>query len=70
MTTEFTVRDMSCAHCVNAITTEVQAVPGVRSVSIDLATKRVRVDAGNEVTTETLVGAINEAGYVDITVAP
>jgi copper chaperone len=68
MTQEFTVRDMSCGHCVAAITNEVQAVPGVHQVSIDLASKRVRVDAGDDVATETLVNAINEAGYVDISV--
>ena len=68
MTQEFTVRDMSCAHCVNAITNELQTVPGVRDVSVDLTTKLVRVDASDDVATETLLDAINEAGYVDISV--
>jgi copper chaperone len=68
MTQELTVRDMSCAHCVSAITNELKAVPGVRAVSIDLASKRVRVNTGDDVATETLIDAINEAGYVDISV--
>lgn len=69
MAQEFTVRDMSCQHCVTAITNEVRAVPGVRDVTVDLATKKVRVDSGEQVTTEQVLAAINEAGYVDVTVA-
>lgn len=67
MTKEFAVRDMSCQHCVAAITKEVASVPGVQNVSIDLGSKHVSVEAGEQVTTETLLAAINEAGYTDIT---
>ncbi len=67
MTREFTVTDMSCQHCASSITQEVSAVPGVRNVSVDLGTKRVRVDTDAHVPAEQIVAAINEAGYVDIT---
>lgn len=68
MTKEFTVRDMSCQHCVAAITKEVSGVTGVQNVTIDLNSKHVSVEAGDQVPTETLVAAINEAGYTDVTV--
>ena len=68
MTIEFNVPTISCQHCVNAITNEVQGVQGVQSVNVDLATKRVSVQAEPSVATTTLVQAINEAGYDDVTV--
>ena len=68
MTKEFTVRDISCGHCAQAITKEVQGVQGVQNVSVDVATKRVSVEASEQVTPDTLIDAINEAGYADITV--
>ncbi len=68
MTKEFTVPAISCQHCVNAITNEVQNVAGVQNVKVDLNTKRVSVQAADTVSTETLVQAINEAGYDDVTV--
>ncbi|MDP9316830.1 MAG: heavy-metal-associated domain-containing protein [Chloroflexota bacterium] len=68
MTKEFTVGDISCGHCAQAITKEVTSVPGVQNVKVDLGTKRVSVEANEQVTTDTLVNAINEAGYADITV--
>lgn len=67
MTKEFTVQDISCAHCVQAITREVSNVPGVQNVAVDLGTKRVSVQANEQVSTDTIINAINEAGYVDIT---
>lgn len=35
-TTTYTVVGMTCAHCVQAVTTEVSALPGVDSVHVDL----------------------------------
>jgi copper ion binding protein len=68
MTQEFTVPTMSCQHCVNAITKEVSSLSGVQNVKVDLGSKRVSVQANDNVSTETIVQAINEAGYDDITV--
>ncbi len=68
MTKEFLVQGMSCLHCVNAVTQEVSSVQGVQNVKVDLPNKRVRVEASEQVTTETIVEAINEAGYNDVTV--
>ena len=68
MTKEFTVPTMSCQHCVNAITKEVSGLQGVQNVKVDLGTKRVSVQANDNVSTETIVEAINEAGYDEVTV--
>jgi len=38
------VPDISCEHCERTITSTLQPVDGVRSVSVDIPTKQVRVD--------------------------
>lgn len=68
MTTEFKVPEISCQHCVNAITKEVEGVQGVQNVKVDLGSKLVSVQADESVTAATLVAAINEAGYDNVTV--
>ena len=68
MTTEFSVPVVSCQHCVNAITGEVTQLPGVQNVTVDLGTKRVRVEADERVSTEAVIAAINEAGYDEVAV--
>ena len=59
-TATYTVPDISCQHCVDAITSEVGAVPDVERVDVDLDTKVVRVVGGAP---EAVVAAIDEAGY-------
>lgn len=56
----FSVPDISCEHCVNAITAEVSILPGVESVDVALDAKTVSV-AGGE--TAAIVAAIDEAGF-------
>ena len=68
MTTVFSVPEISCQHCVNAITKEVSRLDGVRNVEVDLATKRVSVDASEQVSSDRLIEAINEAGYDEVAV--
>ena len=68
MLKEFTVPAVSCGHCVTAIKQEVGAVKGVQTVEVDLNTKHVRVETDGQVPTEVIVGAINEAGYDEVSV--
>jgi copper ion binding protein len=63
ITEQFRVPDISCQHCVNAITKEVSALPGVQKVQVTLDDKRVVVEHAPEVTPDQIVAAINEAGY-------
>jgi copper chaperone CopZ len=59
---EFVVPGMHCGHCESAVREEVSAVPGVESVDVDLATKRVEV-AGALLDDAAIRAAIEEAGY-------
>jgi len=58
----YTVPDMSCGHCKAAVTRELSALAGVRSVDVDLDTKLVTV-TGEELDDEAMRAAIEEAGY-------
>jgi copper chaperone CopZ len=55
------VPDMSCDHCVRAITGEVACVAGVESVDVQLAAKTVRVTGSAD--EADVRAAIAEAGY-------
>lgn len=61
-TIEYTVPGMHCGHCEAAVKEEVSAVPGVESVVVDLATKRVEVN-GAALDDRAIRAAIEEAGY-------
>jgi copper chaperone len=58
---ELQVENMSCGHCVAAVTKAVQALDGSAKVEVDLATKQVRVDSGAPL--DAVTAAIVEAGY-------
>ena len=58
----YTVPGMSCGHCRAAITDEVEQVPGVAAVDVDLDAKRVTV-AGGQLDDARVRAAIVEAGY-------
>jgi copper chaperone len=61
-TLSFAVPGMHCGHCKAAVTEEVQRVPGVSSVDVDLDAKLVRVE-GSGVDEASVVAALAEAGY-------
>ena len=60
----FNVPDMSCGHCKAAVEGALNNRSGVERANADIATGTVEVsyDEGT-VTTEDLLGAIEEAGY-------
>jgi copper chaperone CopZ len=62
MEATFFVPGVSCSHCVEAITSEVAAVAGVRSVDVDLEAKTVTV-VGDSLDDDAVVAAIDDAGY-------
>ena len=61
-TTTYTVPGMSCEHCTRAVGGALSSVPGVRSVEVDLETKRVTI-SGDSLSDAVLRAAIAEAGY-------
>ena len=61
-TVRYEVPGVHCAHCEAAIKREVEAVPGVEAVSVDLERKLVSV-TGERLDDAKLRAAIDEAGY-------
>ncbi|HKP21495.1 MAG TPA: heavy-metal-associated domain-containing protein [Thermoleophilaceae bacterium] len=59
---EYSVTGMSCGHCVAAVTDEVQRVPGVNAVEVDLPSGRVVV-RGEGFSDDAVRDAVDEAGY-------
>lgn len=57
------ISGMTCASCVGHVTKALSKVPGVRSASVNLATETARVVLDPAVRRETLVKAVEAAGY-------
>jgi copper chaperone len=66
-TTTYTVKGMTCGHCVSSVTEEVAEVPGVTSVNVDLATGLVTVDSDGPIDNAAITAAVEEAGYEVVT---
>lgn len=60
--TTFTVPDMSCGHCKDAVSSELLEISGVEAVDVDLENKLVFV-RGEELDDARLRAAIGQAGY-------
>ncbi len=58
----YSVPGVSCGHCRAAITSEIEKVPGVASVDVDLDAKRVTV-TGERLDDVAVRAAIDEAGF-------
>lgn len=63
----FSVNDMTCGHCVSAITKAVKAVDPGAQVRIDLATQRVDIEP-TEADAAELGDALREAGYTPVAI--
>lgn len=59
-TRTYSVPDISCDHCVSAITGAVTPLAGVDKVIVDLDAKQVSVDGGDD---SAIRAAIDDAGY-------
>jgi copper chaperone CopZ len=57
----YSVPQISCGHCVSAITGEVTKLAGVTDVDVDIPTKTVTVTG--DAADADIVAAIDEAGY-------
>ncbi|CAA9485630.1 MAG: Copper(I) chaperone CopZ [uncultured Solirubrobacteraceae bacterium] len=66
---EYTVAGMTCGHCVAAVAEEVEQVPGVTGVSVELEGGRVRVE-GASVDDGAVRAAVEEAGYTVVAPSP
>ena len=59
----YQVQGMTCGHCVQSVSKEVGALPGVQAVDVDLAAGVVTVTSDGEVDREAVRAAVDEAGY-------
>lgn len=62
-TSTYPVTGMTCSHCVNAVSAEVAAIPGVSDVTVDLAGGTVTFTSAEPVDREVVRAAVDEAGY-------
>ncbi len=60
MTTIYSVPDISCDHCVAAITKHVAPLEGVVALAVDVDAKTVSVDGGVDAD---IRAAIDDAGF-------
>jgi len=60
---ELPIEGMTCAGCAHAVERALDQVQGVRSSSVNLATERAHVLAGEDVHFEELAAAVERAGY-------
>ncbi len=57
------VTGMTCQNCVRHVTEALRALPGVRSVDVDLNAGAARLDTDREIPRQDLHAALDEAGY-------
>ncbi|NRQ39905.1 heavy-metal-associated domain-containing protein [Nonomuraea sp. NN258] len=62
-TATYTVKGMTCGHCVSSVKEEVSEVAGVTSVEVDLASGLLTVNSDSPVDTGAISAAVEEAGY-------
>ena len=63
VTSTYTVTGMTCGHCVQAVTGELTALPGVDTVQIDLGSGAVTVTSAAPLADDAVRAAVDEAGY-------
>jgi copper ion binding protein len=63
VTSTYTVTGMTCAHCVQAVTSELSELSGVDAVQVDLASGAVTVTSAAPLAAADVRAAVDEAGY-------
>lgn len=64
-TATYTVQGMTCGHCASAVSEEISALDGVKSVNVDLVAggvSTVRVTSDTPLTDDAVAAALDEAG--------
>lgn len=62
-TVTYQVPNISCMHCVHTIKTEIEDLPGVKSVEANQATKLVKIDFEPPATDEKIKQTLAEINY-------
>lgn len=62
-TAVYTVKGMTCDHCVRAVTDEVTKIASVTSADVDLASGKVTLSSDGPIDDAAVRAAVEEAGY-------
>jgi copper ion binding protein len=63
MSQTINVTGMTCQNCVRHVSQALGALPGVRSVSVDLQSASAQLESDREIPLTELRAALDEAGY-------
>lgn len=63
ISTQYTVKGMTCGHCVSSVGTEVGRIDGVTGVDVDLASGVITVTSTTAIDDAAVRAAVDEAGY-------
>jgi copper chaperone CopZ len=63
ITSVYEVDGMNCHNCASAVGTAIRALPGVADAVVDLAARKVTVDADPQPDGQALIQAVAAAGY-------
>jgi len=63
VSTDYTVKGMTCGHCAGSVTEEISGIDGVTAVAVDLPTGQVTVTSTTPIALDDLRAAVTEAGY-------
>ncbi len=61
--TTYTVRGMTCGHCVASVTEKLSEIAGVTDVAVDLGSGAVTVTSDRQLDAAEVRTAVEEAGY-------
>ncbi|MFF7310799.1 cation transporter [Streptomyces sp. NPDC008137] len=59
----YDVKGMTCDHCVQAVSSELNGLPGVENVQVDLPSAKVTVTSEQPLDAAAVAAAVDEAGY-------
>lgn len=59
--TLLSVPDMNCGHCKASVTEALSALPGTKTITVDLTLRQVEVEGSPS--PESLLAALNEIGF-------
>ena len=60
---KYTVKGMTCGHCVAAVSEELSKLASVTDVAVDLPTGEVAITSEDELSVDAVRAAVDEAGY-------
>ena len=63
LTHTYHIGGMSCGGCVSTVKQKLSGVPGVTSVTVNLAKKEVEITSSREIETDILQGAFRNTHY-------